>query len=349
MGFFRQNGISLRRNRRSLVAAGCLACCAGFAAAAAGADQPAPEAVGSITGDSITVTGPMTVETVRGRVRTILHNGSDVRVKAGSARIDLVEGGQVAICGPAHFSVLKSSGTLMLAMDAGTVRIHAGARPAITVYTPQVEARPVSIGGGDLDALIGMDSAGTVYARAASGAIRMEQQLTGQSVVVPQGGDVQLTNGQIDSLHTGGLRIACEIQAVSPEPAEVSLIASAEEVRARMNAAAQPTTRETAAGDEPVYQVFMPPLVFDASAAVQPEPNPRLIVLARRVRVRPTLIYRGRVEGEAVTETAQAAPPAPVVIEPAAVADPPKAEPAPAVSFVARVRNFLRRLWPSSS
>jgi len=41
-------------------------------------------------------------------------------------------------------------------------------------------------------------------------------------------------------------------------------------------------------------------LVYDANAKVQPEFDPRMIVLVRRVRVRPTLIFQGRVEGVAV-------------------------------------------------
>jgi len=34
------------------------------------------------------------------------------------------------------------------------------------------------------------------------GAVRIEQQLTGQSVLVPQNGDVSLSNGQLESLRT---------------------------------------------------------------------------------------------------------------------------------------------------
>jgi len=334
-----------RRGRGFLLMAGVAACCAGLGIGTARAEQTSGEAVGTITGDSIVVSGPITVETAHGRARTMLHNGSDVRVKAGTARIDLVEGGQVAVCGPAHFSVLKSAGTLMLAMDTGTIRIHAGAQPAITVYTPQVQARPVAIGGGEMDALIGMDAGGMVYARAAGGAIRLEQQLTGQSVVVPQGGDVQMTNGQMDMLHTGDTRFACEIQAAGPEPAEVSLIASAEELRAKKNV----STRETAPKGEPVYEVFMPPLVFNAGARVQPEPDARMIVMVRRVRVRPTLIYQGRVEGEAVTEAAQVAPVAAPEITAPVVAAPPAPKAAPAASFAARLRELWRRLWSSDS
>ena len=45
------------------------------------------------------------------------------------------------------------------------------------------------------------------------GALRLEQQLTGQNILVPQGGDVFLANGQIDSLRTGsGGHCECELQ-----------------------------------------------------------------------------------------------------------------------------------------
>jgi hypothetical protein len=85
----------------------------------------------------------------------------------------------------------------------------------------------------------------------------------------------------------------------------------------------------------------MPPLRFDASAKVQPEPDPRLMVIVRRVRVRPTLIFQGRVEGEVVA----AATPPPVVSAPAKPAAAPPAQ----GSMVDRVRSFFHRLWSRSS
>jgi len=64
----------------------------------------------------------------------------------------------------------------------------------------------------------------------------------------------------------------------------------------------------------------------------------------RRVRVRPTLIYRGRVEGEAVA-AASTAPPA--ARQPAVVA-PEKAEPPANPGVFDRVRSFFRRIWGGS-
>jgi hypothetical protein len=84
----------------------------------------------------------------------------------------------------------------------------------------------------------------------------------------------------------------------------------------------------------------MPPLVYDANAKVQPEIDPRMIVLVRRVRVRPTLIFQGRVEGVAV---AAVTPPSTAAANPARSAGPGSA------SFADRVRNFVRKLWSSGS
>ena len=106
----------------------------------------------------------------------------------------------------------------------------------------------------------------------------------------------------------------------------------------------QPATVEAPlAKEEPVYQVFLPPLIYDANAKVQPEIDPKMIVLVRRVRVRPTLIFQGRVEGVVVA----AATPPPSSTPPAAANAPKPAAPA-SDSLVDRVRNFVRKLWPSS-
>ncbi len=71
-----------------------------------------------------------------------------------------------------------------------------------------------------------------------------------------------------------------------------------------------------------------------------------MIVLVRRVRVRPTLIFQGRVEGVAVAAVIPAPLPAPAS---AATANASKPVAPAGASFADRVRNFVRKLWPSSS
>ena len=356
-------------------------------AAAAGTDNPPDDAVGTIEGEAIALQGPMTVEVVHGQVKTVLRSGNDIRVKTGQARLELVEGGKIAICGPAHLSVLKSGASLTVALDSGVIRVHIDKQPTITIYTAQIQAKPMSIGEGPEDALIGFDAPGTMCVRATSGAIRLEQQLTGQSVIVPQGGDILLNNGALEGLQNTGGHCACEMQWVKndPPPPEISRIATTEEIRQRdaeakkappaptpppapektataektpapekpAEAERQPVTAENAPADktlaekpaapkqEPVYQVFMPPLAYDAHAAVQPDNfDPKLIMLVRRVRVRPTLIFQGRVEGEAAVQSVAAVKPAGQKPATPAPVTQPKDD-----SVVNRVRAFLRNLF----
>lgn len=319
--------------------------------AAAQPDEPLSDTVGLIDGEAIAVTGPMSVETVHGLVKTVLRSGSDVRVNSGTARIDLVEGGQITICGPAHLSLLKSGGSLTVALDTGILHAHIDREPGLTVYTAQIQARTIAIGDGPQDVLVGFETPGAMCIRANRGAVRIEQQLTGQSVVIPQAGDVLLLNGQLDNLRTSAGHCSCELQvakAAPPPQTEIGLLASAEEipkkaVEAKQDAPATPAEKP-AAKEEPAYQVFMPPLVYDAKAKVQPEVDPRMIVLVRRVRVRPALIFQGRVEGEAVA--AVTPPPEP---PPAAAATVPKPAAPASESLVDRVLSFMRKLWSRGS
>ncbi len=345
--------------RRARIFAGvCAMVCAAMFLAAAAPDQKVGDAVGLIEGEDIAVTGPMSVEVFAGVAKTILRSGSDVRVKSGQARISLVEGGQISICGPAHLSVLKAGGTVTVALESGAIHARLEREPAISVYTAQIQGQPVAIGDEPRDFLVGFESTGIMCVRTYRGAMRLEQQLSGQSVIVPQGVDVTLTNGQLEGMGNGAGHCKCELQiakaptaptvapAVNVAPAPNKDTASSEVAATPGDA---PATMEKPAQKEvPIYTVDTPPLRFDASAKVQPEPDPRLMVIVRRVRVRPTLIFQGRVEGETV---AAATPPAPQARPTAPpVAAPASAPPTPPQgSVVDRVRSFFHKLWSGGS
>jgi hypothetical protein len=235
-----------------------------------------------------------------------------------------------------------------VALDTGTIHAHLESDQPLTIYTAQIQAHPISIGNGPEDTLVGLDASGAMCIRANRGAVRIEQQLTGQSVVIPQAGDVSLTNGQLETLHTSAGGCVCDImQPLQPAiSTEVSRLATPEELKkkpaekklAPPSADPPPKTEK----EEPVYQVFMPPLHYDANAKVQDNFDPNLIVLVRRVRVRPTLIFQGKVEGDPVI--AQATPP------PAAPAKPNATQPKPPDdSTWNRVRTFFKKIWSPSS
>ena len=86
----------------------------------------------------------------------------------------------------------------------------------------------------------------------------------------------------------------------------------------------------------------MPPLHYDANAKVQDDFDSNLIVLVRRVRVRPTLIFQGTVEGDPVI--AQATPPLATAAKPSTA----QAKPADDSTWN-RVRTFFKKIWSPSS
>jgi hypothetical protein len=290
----------------------------------------------------------MSVETANGQIKTILRSGSEVQVKSGQAHIDLVEGGNITICGPSHFSVLKSGGALTIALDSGTIHARIEGQLILNVYTAQIQARALPIGNAPEEVLVGLDNTGAICIHPTKGAVRIEQQLTGQSLLVPQNGEVSLANGQLDTLHSSAGQCTCELQLSDKSSGistQVSKLASSEESKQKVAAQKEPDPPPDAPAppvkEEPVYQVFMPPLHYDANAKVQQDYDPNLIVLVRRARVRPTLIFQGKVEGDPVV--AQASSPA------VATAKENASKKAQDDTTWNRVRTFFHKLWSPSS
>jgi hypothetical protein len=168
---------------------------------------------------------------------------------------------------------------------------------------------------------------------------------------------VLITNGQLESLRSGVTHCSCELQlaktlAPTSLQTEVSRLPTPEEMQKANRDAAKASAEvaktpaalpKPAEKDAPVYQVFMPPLSYDASAKVQRDNyDPQLIVLVRRVRVRPTLIFQGRVEGAPVVAQNTASPAA-AAAKP--VAQAPPANPRSNDSVIGRVRAFFHRLF----
>jgi hypothetical protein len=351
--------LRIDRIRPALLALGTMALWALSSPVVGTAQTPTPEPqgeiIGTIEGQAIALKGPMSVQVVGNEVKTLLRSGVDVRVKTGQARIELTAGGTIAICGPAHISMLKTANALTIALDSGTIHAHVEGKLTLTIFTAQIQAKPIAIGDGPQDVLVGFDTPGLMCVRAARGAVRLEEQFGSQSVVVPQGGDVVLANGQLEGLRSNSALCACEAYSAPQEHAssspEISVPATSEEVKksAAKNASDSkspaPAPDPPKAANEPTYQVFMPPLRYDASQKVQDEPDPKLIVLVRRVRVRPTLIFESKVEGEAAGSGAKSLSAAATKPQNTTTKAPPPAN----GSLVDRVKSFLKSLWTPSS
>jgi hypothetical protein len=311
--------------------------------------QDFPAVVGRIEGDDLEVvtTTPTGIETHA--APTVVASGSDVTLRSGHALLLLNAGGEVSVCGPAHFKLIKSSAAVTLALDYGRVHPSLESEDAFTIYTPTIVATPIAISGGPRDMTVGLDQSGQMCVLTARGALRVEPQFSDQSMLVPQGGTVSLSGGQIESLQADVSACSCDFPRAHMEAPRALPPTHSQPARdvGTLAPPLQPEHKTTenspppsASAGEPVYTVLMPPLSFDAnSPQPPPDPAPETILLVREVRLRPSAEFRGHVNpAPAQTVAVHVSPPAPV---------PSTANNRPAQSqpgIFDRMRNFFRKL-----
>lgn len=309
--------------------------------------QDFPVAIGRIEGDDLEVvtTTPSGIET--NAAPTVVASGSDITLRSGHALLLLNAGGDISICGPAHFKLIKSSGAVTMALDYGRVHPSLESAEAFTIYTPTIVATPISISGGPRDMTVGLEQNGEMCVLTARGALRVEPQFSDQSLIVPQGGTVSLAGGQIESLQADASACSCDFPRARMEPPKSAPPPHAQPAR-DVGTLAPPlppqrkrtenTPPPSASAGEPVYTVLMPPLSFDAnSPEPPPAPAPETILLVREVRLRPSVEFRGHVNPA----------PSQAVVVPVSPPAPTSADDRPAESqpgIFARVRNFFRKL-----
>ena len=325
------------------------------AAAAQGTDAP----VGRIEGDDISVRGEVHVVNENGHTYTSFASGSQVTVRSGSARIELAAGGgEIGICGPARFSMVRAGTSLTLAVDYGRVRARVADPANLRIYTPQVAASPVAAAGIADDLSVGLDENGKMCVHASSGALRLEPQFGGESIVVPQGMEASLQGGQLASLAESGQGCSCDAlearRAAPPIPAN-----AAARIQIGPGAQADPQTASaggdektaerapSAPGEQPIWKVTTPISYHagdenaapPAKGATLPPASPQMALLFREVYVEPVIVWRGEVEAPAKQKPAAAR-------GKTAAAEANSGErPAKKPSFGARVANFFRRLF----
>jgi hypothetical protein len=170
-----------------------------FAPAVAGAQQTPPGTVGRIEGADISVDGG----TAAGNASTsdaasiFVASGSVVTVHSGKALITLIAGGQIDICGPAKFTLLQSSDAITLALSFGRMHVQLPSSTALRIFTPTIIATPIGINAGPRDITVGLDASDSLCVLAVSGALRLEQQFTGEGLIVPQAGEFLLAEGKL--------------------------------------------------------------------------------------------------------------------------------------------------------
>jgi hypothetical protein len=340
---------------------GLLAALGAAAVWAAPARAQGPDApVGRIEGDDISVRGEVHVVNENGHSYTSLSSGSQVTVRSGRARIELAGGGgEIGICGPARFSLVRAGTSLTLALDYGRVRARVADPTNLRIYTPQVQASPIAAAGRADDLSVGLEENGKLCVHAASGALRLEPQFGGENIVVPQGMEATLREGQLTSLSGTPQACGCDALDVRRQtPAPPANAASRIPLQASGQPAAEPAPQPaeekaqkpapSAPGEQPIWKVYMPPLTYNAGdeksarpakGASLPPPSPQMALLFREVYVEPVIVWRGEVEAPATeTSAAKGAKSTPAAASPA---EPPAKKP----SFGARVAGFFKRLF----
>ncbi|MCL6566778.1 MAG: hypothetical protein K6U09_10200 [Acidobacteriia bacterium] len=289
---------------------------AGVLALYATGQQPSPEPVGTLRAARATLNGQRLEAAVQR-----LESGNDVQLD-GYAKIELVEGGEIHACGPANFRVLKSGAAITIAVNSGRLRAVLDDRTAVTFYTPFISATPIAIGDDPREAILALEG-GAMCVQAARGALRLENQFTGETLVVPQAGEFFLRDGQLVAARQSLPACTCQPPPEPPRPQLAGVRSDGpppaggapprrvfalpmQPARPAPDESVPPTSELPPAPlpGEPVWTVVMPPLRFDASAPEPPpEADPQFIVLIQQVRVEPALVFRGVVQ-------ARTAPPA---------------------------------------
>jgi hypothetical protein len=240
-----------------------------------------------------------------------VFNGSILTVHTGKAKLTFAAGGEVDICGPAKITVLQSSGSITLALSIGRIHLRLPAGAPVRVFTPTIIATPIDISGAERDITLGLDLNDSLCVLATSGALRLEQQFTGEGLIVPQAGDFFIASGKL--VPTAGISGNCDCAAMhaqSAPPPNIPLmgVSSSSQLQMPDSAAAQPTPanaksaappaadpnvqlRVLAKEDDvhplpqpdknappppppaamPVYKIVMPPLGFSAASPSPPE------------------------------------------------------------------------------
>jgi hypothetical protein len=161
--------------------------------------QPPAGTIGRVEGNDVSIEGGSAAAngTATSAPSMFVANGSIITVHSGQARLTLLGGGEVDVCGPAKFTLLQSGQAITLALNFGRMRVQLPAAAQLRIFTPTIVATPIDIAGAPRDFTVGLDLNDSLCVVAASGALRIEHQFTGEGLIVPQAGEFFLAAGKL--------------------------------------------------------------------------------------------------------------------------------------------------------
>jgi hypothetical protein len=185
-------------------------------------DAP-PGTIGRIEGKDISVEGAAAAGAgnANNAPNIYVSNGSVITVHSGMARMVLVAGGEIEICGPAKFTLLQSGGAITVALNFGRVHVILPLTTALRIFTPTIVATPLEIRETRRDVTLGLELDDSLCVVAASGALRLEQQFTGEILDVPQLGEFFLATGRLSPVAGTPGSCRCEELQARSVPAPV--------------------------------------------------------------------------------------------------------------------------------
>jgi hypothetical protein len=302
----------------------CVALACGAGAVQAQDDAPPPGTIGRVSGYDISVDSGVTapLDSATNSPAIYVSNGSVVTVHSGSAHMILASGGQVDICGPAKFTLLVSGGSITLALNFGRVHVLLPAATPLRIFTPTIVATPIDISGNQRDVTAGLDLNDSLCVRATSGALRLEQQFTGEDLIVPQSGEFFLANGKLVPVagtpggcdcalmvakkpapppvipvlgitgHPAPAPEAPEVAANNPPPSNIPVEQQNVTLHAlQLNNDAHPVApqpkpaeppKPLAPSEVPDYKIIAPPLAFSANEPQAPQESQNDVALLVR-------------------------------------------------------------------
>jgi len=250
--------------------------------------QAPPGAIGRVEGNDVSVDNGTAADSAPAAAAhgspSFVFNGSVLTVHDGKARLTLVAGGQVDICGPAKFTLLQSGASITLALNFGRIHLQLPASTPLRIFTPTMIATPLDIAGASREITAGLDMNDSLCVVASSGAIRLEQQFTGAGLIVPQSGEFFLSAGNL--VPVAGAPGSCDctpmhVQSLPPPQIPVMGVTS----RDQLNVQQYPS--EAAPAPAPAPPTAPPNAVAEKEPA--PEPNVQLRILAGANETHPIL------------------------------------------------------------
>lgn len=244
--------------------------------------QPPAGTIGRVEGNDVSVEGGSAAAnaTPTTAPSMFVANGSIITVHSGQARLTLLGGGEVDVCGPAKFTLLQSGQAITLALNFGRMRVQLSASSQLRIFTPTIIATPIDIAGSSRDFTVGLDLNDSLCVVAASGALRLEHQFTGEGLIVPQAGEFFLAAGKL--MPVAGVAGSCQCLALQarvspplPPSPEMGLTSKPQPDPAPVQEIASPEPPSAAPPATPEAHVPTPAIqIRQLAIANQIHPNP---------------------------------------------------------------------------